>query len=295
MLDILTACLAHCVHCLCDQTLNTLLTCCTALCVLAVYTLYLLHYFVCIIHLLRYAMCANYQLHIVHTLICQIILCVLVVYMSYQLHYSVSTCSICPWPSALQCMYLQNMLITICILLCILVVYTPYHLPYTLKGHLTESVTGHRVDLQSPWQAGSQQVTRLKVRLDCYFRTWTPHFRPHGLLWPSSLGMTPVQYRAWFRFWFCDLPWPASRLLLTNGPRHWRNDHHLKRLFATPFRSLPPKCQSTDKWKQDHSGCNPSATRKTANRQQFQRLCSADNNEDWHGGSSANVKPRMNG
>ena len=193
-------------------------------------------------------------------------------------------------------MSLQNMLITICILLCILVGCTPYHLPYTLKGHLTESVTGHRVDLQSPWQAGSQQVTRLKVRLDCYFRTRTPHFRPHGLLWPSSLGMTPVQDRAWFRFWFCDLPWPASRLLLTNGPHHWRNDHYLKWLFATPFHSLPPKCQSTDKWKQDHSGCdNPSATRKTANRQQFQRLCSTDNNEDWHGGSSANVKPRMNG
>ena len=138
-------------------------------------------------------------------------------------------------------MSLQNMLITICISLCILVGCTPYHLPYTLKGHLTESVTGHRVDLQSPWQAGSQQVTRLKVRLDCYFCTRTPHFRPHGLLWPSSLGMTPVQDRAWFRFWFCDLPWPASRLLLTNGPHHWRNDHYLKWLFATPFRSLPPK------------------------------------------------------
>lgn len=80
MLDILTACLAHRVHCLCNQTLNTLLTCHTALCVLAVYTVYLLHYFVCIIRLLQYAMCANYQLHIMYTntLICRIILCVLV-------------------------------------------------------------------------------------------------------------------------------------------------------------------------------------------------------------------------
>ena len=184
MLDIFTASLAHCVHCSCGQTLThsspAVLHCAYLRCTLSTS---------CIILCALFACCSTPCV-----LITSCISCILI-----HIHlpnYTVCTCSIHVLPVALYCVYLQNMPLIICIIVCALVEYAHNHLhfvvhtcsthslplPYTLKGHLTASMTGHSADLQSPGQAGSQQVARWTVRLDCHFRTLKPPFRSHGLL-----------------------------------------------------------------------------------------------------------------
>ena len=61
----------------------------------------------------------------------------------------------------------------------------------------------------------SVQVTRLKVKLDLpILATFRPHFQCCDLLWPTSIRLTPAEYRSQSGFQFCDLARPPLWIFL---------------------------------------------------------------------------------